>query len=200
MDESKVLITPDKEIMTNNQQVSFHDEPLILVDGNDSVTGHSTKERCHSGNGVLHRAFSIFIFNSKNELLIQKRSAEKPLWPLYWSNSVCSHPRKGEDYAEAVSRRLLDEVGLQLPVKFLFKFQYQANYNQLGSENELCSVYSGHSDDIPIINDNEIADWRYVSFDKLQDDIDSRPAEYTPWFKTELQTIRKEFSDTIFTM
>jgi isopentenyl-diphosphate Delta-isomerase len=184
--------------MTNNRQVSFSDEALILVDGNDSITGHSTKEQCHSGNGVLHRAFSIFIFNSKNELLIQKRSAEKPLWPLFWSNSVCSHPRKGEDYPEAVSRRLLDEVGLHLPVQFLFKFQYQANYKHLGAENELCSVFSGRSDDLPIVNDSEIADWRYVSFGTLQNNIDARPEQYTPWFKTELKRIRKDFSDTIF--
>ena len=186
--------------MKNNRQVSFHDEALILVDGNDSVTGHSTKEQCHNGNGVLHRAFSIFVFNSKNELLIQKRSAEKPLWPLFWSNSVCSHPRKGEDYPEAVSRRLLDEVGLHLPVQFLFKFQYQANYKQLGAEKELCSVFTGRCDDLPIVNDSEIADWRYVSFDKLQNDIDARPEKYTPWFKTELKRIRKDFSDKIFTM
>lgn len=186
--------------MTNNQQVSFDDESLILVDSNDSVIGHATKEHCHGGNGILHRAFSIFIFNSNNELLLQKRSAEKRLWPLFWSNSVCSHPRKGENYAEAVKRRLLDEVGLDLRVEFLFKFQYQANYNHLGSENELCSVYAGKTDDLPIINTTEIADWKYVSFDKLQNDMDARPDEYTPWFKTELKRIRQDFLGTIYTM
>lgn len=185
--------------MKKNRQVSFHDEALILVDSNDSAIGHATKEHCHSRDGILHRAFSIFVFNSKNELLIQKRSAEKPLWPLYWSNSVCSHPREGEDYGEAVSRRLLDEVGLHLPVQFLFKFQYQANYKQLGAENELCSVFTGKSDELPIINNSEIADWRYVSFDKLQNDIDARPEKYTPWFQTELKRIRMDFLDKIFT-
>ncbi len=186
--------------MTNNQQVSFADEPLILVDSHDSIIGHATKEHCHSGDGILHRAFSIFIFNSKNELLLQKRSAEKQLWPLFWSNSVCSHPRKGESCTEAVKRRLLDEVGLHLPVEFLFKFQYQANYKQLGSENELCSVYAGKTDESPIVNNHEIASWEYVSFDKLQIDMDDRPEEYTPWFKIELQRIRQDFMDKIFTI
>ncbi len=186
--------------MTKNIQVSFNNESLILVDSDDSAIGHASKEHCHSKDGILHRAFSIFVFNSKNELLIQKRSSEKPLWPLFWSNSVCSHPRQGENYAEAVSRRLLDEVGLNLPVNFLFKFQYQANFNGLGAENEVCSVYSGRSDDLPIVNSSEIADWRYISLDKLQDDIHARPESYTPWFKTELKRIQKDFSDQTFAM
>jgi len=183
--------------MKNNQQVSFPDELLILVDSKDSIIEYATKEHCHGGDGILHRAFSVFIFNSKNELLLQKRSAGKQLWPLYWSNSVCSHPRKGENYPKAVKRRLLDEVGLQLPVEFLFKFQYQVNYNQLGSENELCSVYIGKTDDPPMINDNEIAEWKYISLDKLQIDMNDRPEEYTPWFKMELKRIRQDFIDTV---
>lgn len=150
------------------------------------------------GKGLLHRAFSIFIFNSSNELLIQKRSAEKPLWPLFWSNSVCSHPRQGENYQESIRRRLLDEIGMQLPVEFLFQFQYQANYKHLGAENELCSVYVGTSDDSPIINSSEVADWKYVSFEELQYEMDTRPEQYTPWFKLELQKIRKDFSNKTF--
>jgi len=193
------IIEP-KEMMINNRQVSFNDELLILVDNDDSIVGHGTKEHCHKGEGLPHRAFSIFVFNSNNELLIQKRSTEKPLWPSFWSNSVCSHPRKGENYEEAVYRRLLDEVGMQLPVEFLFQFQYQANYKHLGSENELCSVYFGKSDDPPIINSNEIADFRYMSLDDLQDSIDTEPEQYTPWFKTELARIRKDFSDKILTI
>lgn len=186
--------------MTNNQQVSFHDELLILVDSQDSVIEHATKDHCHGGHGILHRAFSVFIFNSKNELMIQKRSAGKRLWPLYWSNSVCSHPRKGENYSKAVKRRLLDEVGLDLPVRFLYQFQYQEKYNHLGSENELCSVYVGKSDELPIINNNEIDDWKYVSLTGLQKDIDTRPEDYTPWFKAELKTICQYFADTIYAM
>jgi len=186
--------------MANDQQVSFDDEELILVDSNDSIIGYATKEHCHGENGILHRAFSIFVFNSKNELLLQKRGAKKRLWPLFWSNSVCSHPRKGESYTEAVKRRLLDEVGLKSSVKFLFKFQYEANYNHLGSENELCSIYAGKTDDLPTINSNEIADWKYVSLDELQIDMDARPEEYTPWFKTELKRIRQDFTDTIYTL
>ncbi len=183
-----------------NKQVSFDDEMLILVDDEDVVIGHETKQHCHTGEGIPHRAFSIFVFNNDNELLLQKRSDEKPLWPSYWSNSVCSHPRKGESYDEAVRRRLLDEVGMQLPVEFLFQFQYQAQYKQLGTENELCSVYVGKSDDQPMINDREIADWKYVSIDNLQNDIDARPEQYTPWFRTELSRIRKDFMNTIYSL
>ena len=81
-----------------NKIVSFEDELLILVDENDNETGWDTKDVCHNGNGILHRAFSIFIFNDKQELLLQKRSQDKRLWPLFLSNSCCSHPRKGESY------------------------------------------------------------------------------------------------------
>ncbi len=186
--------------MDNNQQVSFHDELLILVDESDAVVGHGTKEHCHSGDGLPHRAFSIFVFNSNNELLIQRRSAQKPLWPMFWSNSVCSHPRKGEEYLEALSRRLLDEVGMQVPLEFLFRFQYQAFYEQLGAENELCSVYAGRSDVLPCINPNEIAEWRYVALDDLQKDIAAHPDQYTPWFKTELEQIRTDFLEKIFSL
>ena len=92
--------------------VSFDNEKLILVDKYDNVLGYKSKAECHEGEGILHRAFSIFIFNDKNQLLLQKRSAKKLLWPLYWSNSCCSHPRKGENYETATHRRLKEELGL----------------------------------------------------------------------------------------
>ena len=83
--------------MTNNRQVSFHDEALILVDSNDSAIGHATKEHCHRREGLLHRAFSIFVFNSKNELLMQKRAANKYHSSNLWTNTTCSHPRPNEN-------------------------------------------------------------------------------------------------------
>jgi isopentenyl-diphosphate delta-isomerase len=167
------------------------DENLILVDAQDNVLGYETKENCHRGKGKLHRAFSIFIFNRNKELLIQQRSALKPLWPLYWSNSVCSHPRKGEADLDAAYRRLKEEISIETPLQFLFKFQYQASFKGVGSENELCSVYIGTTDAPIVANPGEIAAWRYIDLAELDRDIKAHPEIYTPWFKMEWQRIRE---------
>ena len=97
---------------------------LILVDEKDQGVGYLSKARCHEGRGVLHRAFSLLIFNAGGELLIQQRSSSKRLWPLYWSNSCCSHPRGSETMEAATRRRLREELGISCPLRFLFKFQY----------------------------------------------------------------------------
>ncbi len=177
--------------------VSFDDEKLILVDKNDNEIGYETKEVCHNGDGILHRAFSIFIFNSNHELLIQQRDASKRLWGGYWSNTCCSHPRKGESYDIATQRRLEEEIGFQTPLQYLFRFQYQAKFGDLGSENELCSVYIGHSDQKPAVNETEIMDWKYLSLTELNRDLMLHPHLYTPWFKMEWERISKEYLDAV---
>ena len=101
-------------------------DSLILVDEADCEVGHASRSRCHEGTGLLHRAFSLFIFNDRGELLVQQRSAAKRLWPLYWSNSCCSHPRRAETMEAAIHRRLYEELGIKCLLHFLFKFQYQA--------------------------------------------------------------------------
>lgn len=164
---------------------------LILVDGEDNIKGYLDKAECHRGQGILHRAFSIFIFNSSGQLLIQRRSAAKPLWPLFWSNSVCSHPRKGEEYLEAAARRLKEEIGIETSLRFLFQFQYQASYGVVGSENELCSVFIGQSDGPVIVDPGEIAGWRFISQGELDEELRVRPQDYTPWFKMEWPHIKK---------
>src|SRR5207245_10104221 len=118
-------------------------ESLILVDEADREVGHLDKARCHTGRGVLHRAFSLLIFNGAGELLLQQRAASKRLWQLYWSNSCCSHPRRSESLETAIHRRLREELGVSCPLHFLFKFQYQAQFDDSGAEHELCSVYIG---------------------------------------------------------
>jgi isopentenyl-diphosphate delta-isomerase len=173
------------------------DEYLILVDAQDNVMGYETKEKCHQGKGKLHRAFSIFIFNRSKELLIQKRSALKPLWPLYWSNSVCSHPRQGEADFEAAQRRLKEEIGIETPLQFLFKFQYRASFKGIGSENEVCSVYIGKTDVSIVANPEEIAEWRYIDLGELDRNILTHPEIYTPWFKMEWQQIRKNHVNVV---
>ena len=172
-------------------------EELILVDENDNVIGYKDKESCHNGQGILHRAFSIFIFNSRNELLLQRRSKHKRLWPLFWSNSCCGHPRKGETCIVAVKRRLKEELGIETELEYLFKFRYQAVFENIGSENELCSVYIGKSDELPNINKEEIKEWRYISIEKLNKELEEHPEHYTPWFKLEWRYILKKFMDKI---
>ncbi len=177
----------------NHPQVSFSDEPLILVNEKDEVVGYKDKVSCHVGDGILHRAFSIFIFNGKGQVLMQKRSAEKPLWPLFWSNSCCSHPRKGESYQVATQRRLKEELGFTTRLKFLFKFQYQARFGQVGSENELCSVYVGRYDGPVQVNAREIAEWEWITVEELEKEMQEHPERFTPWFKMEWERMRREY-------
>ena len=146
-------------------------ESLILVDEADREVGFLSKERCHEGRGVLHRAFSLLIFNDRGELLLQRRSAAKRLWPHYWSNSCCSHPRQAETMESAIHRRLYEELGLACPLHFLFKFQYHAQFDNVGAEHEVCSVFIGRSTGQVRIDHNEIADWRWVSPDALAQEM-----------------------------
>jgi len=173
-----------------HEVVSSEDEPLILVDEDDRTVGHLSKGECHDGDGILHRAFSLFIFNSGGELLLQQRSAAKRLWPLYWSNSCCSHPRRGESMAEATARRLRQELGMDADLNHLFTFQYRARYLDLGSEHELCWVFAGRSDQSPHPNSTEIADVRWVTADALASELEVRPEVFTPWFVLEWPRVR----------
>jgi len=177
--------------VNNRQQVSFDSEQLILVDEKDNELGFMPKADCHRGNGILHRAFSIFIFNTGGKLLLQKRSAEKPLWGGYWSNSVCSHPRKGESYEVATARRLQDELGISAKLKFRFRFQYQAKFRDIGSENELCSVFTGIHNGPFHVNPTEISEISFVAPGKLDEEIARFPEKFTPWFKLEWEKLRK---------
>ena len=139
----------------------------------------------------MHRGFSLFIFNDEGQLLLQRRSAEKPLWPLFWSNSCCSHPRLGETMDEATHRRLDQELGLSCDLNYLYKFRYQAQYGEIGAEHEFCWVYTGKCSHNLRTNGNEVSAWRYVSPTDLDDEIRHRPEAFTPWFLLEWERIRK---------
>jgi isopentenyl-diphosphate Delta-isomerase len=168
-------------------------EQLVLVDEADREIGHLSKSECHTGTGRLHRAFSIFIVNDRQELLLQQRSRYKRLWPLYWSNSCCSHPRRGESLASASRRRLQEELGLSCPLQFLFKFQYQAQYDADGAEHELCSVFIGHSTAPVHAERHEIAAWRWIGIDELQQQLsDPRERHFTPWLRLEWARIWRD--------
>jgi isopentenyl-diphosphate delta-isomerase len=177
--------------------VSSEAEQLILVDLDDNELGFLEKADCHDGDGVLHRAFSLFLFAGDGRLLLQKRAAGKRLWPGFWSNSCCSHPRKGESMDIATRRRLVDELNISADIEFVYKFNYQASYGEVGSENELCSVYVGRSDDKVAANETEIAEARYISPADLRQELIEFPDQFTPWFKMEWQRLSEEYEDTL---
>lgn len=168
-------------------------EALILVDDSDQQVGELSKSLCHDGRGILHRAFSLFIFNAEGELLMQQRARCKRLWPLYWSNSCCSHPRSGESMEQAVQRRLFEELGVSCPLSFLFKFQYQAQFDATGAEHELCSVYIGRSTTTVAVNHAEILTYRWISQESLQQELTLHGAhKFTPWFIMEWERIWRD--------
>jgi isopentenyl-diphosphate delta-isomerase len=181
--------------MAREEVVSSADEQLILVDEHDRELGFKSKGECHAGKGVLHRAFSIFVFNSRNELLLQQRSPTKLLWPNYWSNACCSHPRRGESMDTAVTRRLVQELGFACPLEFLYKFKYQADFGSVGAEHEFCWVYYGRYDGVVDVNVNEIAHWRFIGIEALERELSVQPQTFTPWFKMEWVHIRANFLD-----
>jgi isopentenyl-diphosphate delta-isomerase len=163
---------------------------LVRVDHEDREIGFSSKEECHRGAGLLHRAFSVFVFNRDGEILLQQRSAGKPLWPLHWSNSCCSHPRRGEAVESAVRRRVREELAMNCELAFLYKFEYRAAFGDVGTEHELCWVFAGFSDDEPTADPAEIAACRYVTTDTLTAEIAADPARFTPWLRLEWPEIR----------
>ena len=175
-----------------NRIVSSESEQLILVDENDVEIGHMDKASCHDANGKLHRAFSLFIFDRDGRLLLQRRSASKRLWPLYWSNSCCSHPRRGESMEAATRRRLQDELGIGADLEFVYKFMYQADFGELGAEHELCWVFVGRSLETVVANRTEIAATRSLTGQELQQQLDANPQDFTPWFKLEWQRLNEE--------
>jgi isopentenyl-diphosphate delta-isomerase len=178
--------------------VAADGDSLILVDEADQGVGHLSKLKCHEGRGVLHRAFSRLILNGSGALLLQQRAASKRLWPSYWSNSCCSHPRSSETMETAIERRLHEELGLRCPLHFLFKFQYQAQFDATGAENELCSVFAGRSTDPVKINSDEILAWRWVSPEALQAEMASGSGgNFTPWFKIEWARIWRDHRSQI---
>jgi isopentenyl-diphosphate delta-isomerase len=117
------------------------------------------------------------------------------LWPGYWSNTCCSHPRRGEAMATAVTRRLEQELGFTCPLEYLYKFKYHAQFGAAGAEHELCSVYFGRYDGPVDVNVNEIAAWRFVGVETLERELALKPETFTPWFKMEWVHIKANYLD-----
>lgn len=155
---------------------------VILVDYSDEVVGYMEKIEAHK-RGLLHRAISVFILNSKNEWLLQQRAADKYHSGLLWSNASCTHPYINECNLTAANRRLKEEIGLETELTKLFDFHYRAELDNDLVENELDHVYLGYSDDLPQIDHNEVASFKYIGVEKLAWDIENSPERYTEWFK-----------------
>lgn len=185
------------DALANHAVVSFDDESLILVDPDDNVLGYESKTVCHDGDGLLHRAFSIFVFDSAGRLLLQRRADGKRLWPGYWANSCCSHPRRGEEDPAAAERRVREELGIAPDLHFLFRFRYHARYRDLGSEHELCSIYAAVSDDPVSYNRNEVAETRWIEPGELDAALTENPEDYAPWLRLEWPRIRQQHWDTV---
>lgn len=157
-------------------------EYVILVDEKDQKIGLMEKMEAHE-KALLHRAFSVFIFNEKNELLLQQRAAEKYHSPLEWANTCCSHPRDGEETIAAGKRRLEEEMGFTCELEERFSFIYKAEFDNGLTEHELDHVLVGHYNDNPKINPEEVADFKWMKLDDVKTDIAKNPKEYTAWFK-----------------
>ncbi|MCX2574391.1 isopentenyl-diphosphate Delta-isomerase [Pedobacter sandarakinus] len=157
-------------------------EHVIVVDEHDTPLGEMEKLEAHQ-KGVLHRAFSIFIFNSRGELLLQQRAAEKYHCAGLWTNTCCSHPRSHETNEDAAKRRLMEEMGLRAELHYAFNFHYRAEFDDGLIEHEIDHVFIGVSDQIPLMNPLEVGGCRYADLASLQEDIFYHPERYTPWLK-----------------
>ena len=157
-------------------------EMVILVDKHDNQLGLMEKIEAHK-KAVLHRAFSVFILNDNNELLIQQRALSKYHSPALWTNTCCSHPRDGESVLDAGARRLKEEMGFETKLDSLLSFVYRAKFDNGLTEHEFDHVLFGYYNDDPSINKLEVMDWKWVNLDFLKNDIITNSDLYTIWFK-----------------
>jgi isopentenyl-diphosphate Delta-isomerase len=157
-------------------------EHVILVDEADHETGTMEKMEAHR-KGVLHRAFSILLFNSKGELLLQKRSSKKYHSGGLWTNTCCSHPNPGESIAQAANRKLKQEMGIDLYPEFAFKFIYKTSLDHELIEFEYDHVLLGQFDGQPDSNPDEVEDWKFMDIGSIKKEIETNPEWYTYWFK-----------------
>ncbi len=160
----------------------MEEERVILVNENDEQIGTMPKMEAHE-KALLHRAFSVFIFNKENELMLQQRAAHKYHSPLLWTNTCCSHQRVGESNIEAGKRRLMEEMGFVVDLEESISFIYKAPFDNGLTEHEFDHVLIGHYDDVPNINLDEVASWKWMPIEKVKADIKQQPELYTEWFK-----------------
>lgn len=158
------------------------EELVVLVDENDKKLGLMPKMEAHE-KAVLHRAFSVFIFNKDGDLMLQQRAAHKYHSPLLWTNTCCSHQRDGEANLEAGKRRLFEEMGFNADLKEVFSFVYKAPFDNGLTEHELDHVMVGYYENEPKINKDEVEAYRWMALEDVRTDIEKNPHIYTAWFK-----------------
>jgi isopentenyl-diphosphate delta-isomerase len=158
------------------------EENVILVNERDEPIGLMPKIEAHE-KAVLHRAFSVFVLNSKNEIMLQQRAHHKYHSPLLWTNTCCSHQREGETNIQAGSRRLFEEMGFQTELKELFHFIYKAPFDNGLTEHELDHVMIGYYNEAPSINPEEVEAWKWMPIEAVKEDIQNNSDLYTIWFK-----------------
>ena len=168
-------------------------EYILTVDENDKVTGKGEKIKVHR-EGKLHRAFSIFVFNSKGELLLQKRAKSKYHSGGLWSNTCCSHQRDGEILEKAVHRRLKEEMGFDCDLKEVFNFTYKVKFDNGLFENEYDHVFFGKFDGKPEPNPKEVDEWKWVNLKELKKYIQKNPDDYTYWLKVSIDRVISNFN------
>ena len=166
------------------------EEQVVLVSERDEILGVMDKMQAHE-NGILHRAFSVFLFNDKGEMLLQKRAADKYHSPNQWTNAVCSHPRMGETYMEAAQRRLKEELGIETPITYRFNSLYKADVGQNLWEHELDHVFTGNFEGEFKLNEEEVSEVRYISIDELDKEMSANPENFTEWFKIILKEYKQ---------
>ncbi len=169
-------------------------EQVILVDEQDNPVGTMEKMEAHR-KGLLHRAFSIFIFNDKDEMLIHQRAHSKYHSGGLWTNACCSHPREGETVLEAGHRRLQEEMGFDTELKEIFQFTYKAALDNELTEHEFDHVLVGKFNDAPNLNPEEVASYKYVSLEEIRNELIEKPEKYTEWFKIAFEQVEKHNSE-----
>lgn len=168
------------------------EEKVVLVTEKDEVLGLMEKMQAHE-NGILHRAFSVFLYNSKGEMLLQKRAAEKYHSPNQWTNACCSHPRIEETYEQAAKRRIKEELGIDCELEEKFWFIYKADVGQNLWEHELDHVFVGNYEEEFNLNKEEVAEVRYISLENLNLELENNPENFTEWFKIILEEYKHHF-------
>lgn len=170
------------------------EEKVILVDKNDNQIGLMNKMEAHE-KGALHRAFSIFVFNSNGEFLIQQRALSKYHSGGEWANTCCSHQRKGESTLEAAHRRLIEEMGFDVELDEVFNFTYKKEFGNGLTEHEFDHVVFGKFDGVPVPNPEEVASWKYVTLETLKNDIALHPENYTIWLQIALKEVEQHLQN-----
>lgn len=158
------------------------EEQVILVDTNDNQIGLMPKMEAHE-KAVLHRAFSVFIFNDNGELMLQQRASEKYHSPLEWTNTCCSHQRDGETSLEAGKRRLQEEMGFECELEEVFTFIYKAPFENGLTEHELDHVMIGKYNGSPAINKEEVEAYKWMALEEVKVELELQPEIYTAWFR-----------------